>query len=815
MTRYTLVLILLSGITIFTALSVYQKTLKIQSEKVTYQKNEISSTGVCPPFYLLTEQGDTINPVTGKNTDKPYSPKQTCGRCHDYDLITEGYHFQQGKDETATPAQQARVQWADSPGNYGGSWCSPAPLYAYLSPKENEHETLMDMTSYTFVNKCGVCHPGGGPLEYDRANIRYDEMMNDPSVGYTDGGRNDLDGDYYKAKWQKSGVIEADCFICHLPDYDNKVRVDQIKKYNYRYAALAASGYGTVSGSVAENIPVTVSYHQDKFNSDGTVEPFIVKEPRNTACLFCHAKPGYKKRGADFRPRNDVHLQAGLKCVDCHPAGLMATDDRIRGKEVHQFGKGDDPGGLVRNDLDNTMRTCTDCHDTGYLGAPVAAHTWLPPVHLEKIACQTCHVPERNVKSAHFVASDVFNPGTKIPTKGKHLWTFYGPDMNYWNHYGDLEMMGYDDKPTFTFEPELIKYNDMIYPANRVHTAWPGIQIEGKQGLMQPKMMDIYTMWMDHFKDPEKYPELSRIRDDDGDEVIEVNRPEEIDALIKSITARLSDIQYPMEGKKVVWVLNNRVYRTGTEYSELPMETWEASPYGNVHTYNHDIFPAGSALGMNGCTDCHSYEASFFMAEVVDLPTNGSGNPGVHSQYENLGMSGAQAHIGIVRESYLKPLLYIFLLLTLILFITTGFRKYFKNMVSVAGLNIISGVLFLGFSFVLILSLSNKNLSSYMLISRFQLESIHFTIGTIILLFTTVLLISRLHLSRKIGQRVAFYKGLNLYILAGLLITAVSGFLMLLQAGWIFYSLFDIGLLLALIGSMLVLSEWIFKRKTE
>jgi hypothetical protein len=51
---------------------------------------------------------------------------------------------------------------------------------------------------------------------------------------------------------------------------------------------------------VAENIPVTVAYHKEKFNPDGTVEPFIVKEPRNTACLFCHAKPGYKKRGADF-----------------------------------------------------------------------------------------------------------------------------------------------------------------------------------------------------------------------------------------------------------------------------------------------------------------------------------------------------------------------------------------------------------------------------------------------------------------------------------------------------------------------------------
>ena len=54
---------------------------------------------VCPPFHLLDENGDIIDPVKGINSDKPYSPKQTCGKCHDYEKITEGYHFTQGKGE--------------------------------------------------------------------------------------------------------------------------------------------------------------------------------------------------------------------------------------------------------------------------------------------------------------------------------------------------------------------------------------------------------------------------------------------------------------------------------------------------------------------------------------------------------------------------------------------------------------------------------------------------------------------------------------------------------------------------------------------
>jgi hypothetical protein len=53
----------------------------------------------CPPFHLKTEDGKIINPLTGENADQPYSSRQTCGACHNYDEITKGYHFQQGWDK--------------------------------------------------------------------------------------------------------------------------------------------------------------------------------------------------------------------------------------------------------------------------------------------------------------------------------------------------------------------------------------------------------------------------------------------------------------------------------------------------------------------------------------------------------------------------------------------------------------------------------------------------------------------------------------------------------------------------------------------
>ena len=77
---------------------------------------------VCPPFHLKDEAGNVINPVTGVNADKPYSPRQTCGACHDYDKIVEGFHFQQGRGEKLAPWLSERYAWVSSPGDYGGRW---------------------------------------------------------------------------------------------------------------------------------------------------------------------------------------------------------------------------------------------------------------------------------------------------------------------------------------------------------------------------------------------------------------------------------------------------------------------------------------------------------------------------------------------------------------------------------------------------------------------------------------------------------------------------------------------------------------------
>ncbi len=604
-----------------------------------------SPLGVCPPFPLRDEAGNLIDPVHGVNDAVPYSPKQTCGTtgCHDYEKITEGFHFMQGKGEPLPDIFASRYNWVTSPGNYGGTWCSPAPLYRQLAPKSNSSARMIDMTSFDFVTAtCGNCHPGGGPLEYDRDGKRYDEWMRDPASGMTPGGDNNLDGDYYKARWSETGVIEADCLLCHMPEYDYKKRNETLANLNFRWAATAGAGFGAVTGKVAAGELPSVAYDKSRFDADGNVLVHIAPEPRNETCLNCHAKPGWKKRGASFSARTDVHMKAGLRCVDCHAAGSKAADPRIRGWEVHQFGKGDDPSGNVRNDLDNTVRSCENCHLDGWHNAPIARHDGLPPLHLQKIACQTCHIPTRAVKSALVQASDVYTPAPRISPPPKHIWAFYDQEMNYWNHYGELDLFSNKDQPTDVTRSTLIRYKDKIYPANRVHSAWVGFEEQGKPGLNQLFMKDFFQMWTQHRADPaNKYPELARIADDNGDGVIEVNRPEEIDALLAATQTHLAATGFPLENRRLVWVSDSKAFYSSTESRDLPREIYEATAYASVHKFSHDVSPARSALGANGCKDCHAPRSPVFQTAVLDHPFDDKGQPVFVSQAAVLQYDGS------------------------------------------------------------------------------------------------------------------------------------------------------------------------------
>lgn len=742
--------------------------------------------GVCPPFHLRDEQGNVIDPVKGVNDKVPYSPKQTCGAagCHDYDKITQGFHFTQGKGETLPKNYAERYQWVTFPGNYGGNWCSPSPLYRQLAPKSNTDARMIDMTSFDFVTAtCGNCHPGGGPLEHDRQGNRYDAFMREH--GLTDGGDNGLDGDYYKAKWIQTGAIEADCLLCHMPTYDYKKRNAQLANLNFRWAATEGAGLGQINGKVAAGEQPVVAYDVSKFDADGNLAVNYVTEPRNETCLNCHAKPGWKKRGASFSERTDVHIKAGLRCVDCHAAGSKAADQRIRGREEHQIGKGDDPSGWVRNDLDDTLRSCEDCHLGGWNNAPKASHEWLPPLHMETLSCQACHIPARPVKSALVQASDSYNFGPRITPPPKHIWTFYDQEMNYWNHYGELDLFTVHDQPTNVSRPTLAVYKEKIYPVNRVHSMWIGYEEKGKPGLNQIFMKDFFTMWKEHLANPkDNWPQLASIKDDNEDGTIEVNRPEEIDALLAATKAYLEKTKFPLENRRLVWVSDDKAYFSSSESRELPREGHEATPYASVYKFSHDVAPARAALGAGGCTDCHRVDSPFFDRPILAAAFHASdGKPRWKPNYTILGSSRLAVRVGGLREEWLKPILYGLIGLMLAAIVGVIVRNFAAQQggFSAGGARILGLIILVGIIGMGAFAMATPDLLEYMTVRRFTLDANHFWVSCLVLLIGLILAIRQSNPSSSASR-----SGLWAIVLwASILITGFCGAFILLKAQWL------------------------------
>lgn len=804
--KYFIIALSIILLTLAVSVFLFMKSDSAVNKNETREKN-ISTAGVCPPFNLYDENDNLIDPVNYMNSDVPYSPKKTCGKCHNYDKITEGFHFQQGKGEVPTETMNKRYKWVTSPGNYGGTWCSPAPLYRYLSQKTNSSPQEIDMTSFEFVTAtCGYCHPGGGPLEFDRYGFRYDKKMLDTDNKLIPGGDNSFDGDYYRARWNETGVIEADCMLCHLPEYDYKCRNAMLDSLNFKWAATEGSGLGKVLGSIKSNQNVKVEYDLSKFDKEGKVSLHLVREPRNETCLNCHAKPNWKKRGTDFSARRDVHISAGLKCVDCHGAGKNAPVKLINGKEEHQFGKGDDPSGNVRNDLDNTVRTCENCHLEGQRNAPVAEHNWLPSLHLDKIACQTCHIPAKSVKSALVQTSDVYNTGPKISPPPKKIWTFYDQNMNYWNHYGELNMFTAKDMPYDEFKPTLAIYKGKIYPVNSVNSAWPGIYEEGKEGLNQPKMKDVYVMWTSYIADPNKYPLLNKITDDNGDKIPEVNKPVEIDAFVNSVTEHLKNLGYDLKGKQIVWVNNDRVYKNGKEFFTVDKFEYESSPFASVYKYSHNVTPAKSALGINGCKDCHSNKSDFFFADVVKYPFGENGKPIMEPQYFKMELSGFSVLLGIIREEYFKPIFYsgiaLLVISSLIMLMLKFLPFEFKYKISRDKYSLFITLIFIILLIVTLILFLKPGIVNYILPSRFALDSNHFLIS-ILNMITGIIFLFILHKTYE-----SIY--LSKLIVVLLITSALTGFLMLIQFNAIMpivryaYTIFDLSQVVLILTSTFI-----------
>jgi len=280
-------------------------------------------------------------------------------------------------------------------------------------------------------------------------------------------------------------------------------------------------------------------------------------------------------------------------------------------------------------------------------------------------------------------------------------------------------------------------------------------------------------------------------------------------SLIAAVSNMLKETKYPVTGKRVVWALNDRVYRSGTDFYTIPKEEWEASPYANVHKYNHDVYPANAAIGMNGCTDCHAPKSPFFFAQVLKYPFDEKAAPLTMPQYHILGISDLQAFAGAYRETYLKPILYFLLLIVACLLVGWVYQRLVekkqallpallvKNWVPLA----IAGAAFIG----VIIILMQPELKQYALPSRFWLDANHFFISALILGGAFIFALQQNQKNFR-------------WLLALLLVAIVAGIFMLVKLPFIglmtrlSYSIFDLSrILLALSIFLLLIRRFIVK----
>lgn len=384
-----------------------------------------------PTFPLLDANGENV-----LESGQPVSTMQTCGTCHDTAFIAEhSFHADVGLQDYGTGGFQP---WDTSPGLFG-RW---DPLtYRYLSPEGDER---IDLTTAEWIQTLGLYHAGGGPAVYNRDGTPLADLTGE-AAGTETQIVDPATGALVPWDWAESGVVEMNCFLCHMEGPDNEARIAALEAGEFAWANTA-----TLAGTgIVEQDGGAWRWNGEAFTAEGELsqDAITLQDPDTENCGLCHgqvhtdnqiplvldgcetAQPGTATTGQVFSPQPlaitgtnfagkndltrsfDVHAERAVECVNCHFALNNPVYYREAGDEqldhllfdprridlgeylyrpVHQFAKGNSAQSPLAPDLDNTLRRCESCHDAS------AGHDWLPYLdrHTAALGCETCHIPQ-------------------------------------------------------------------------------------------------------------------------------------------------------------------------------------------------------------------------------------------------------------------------------------------------------------------------------------------------------------------------------------------------------------------------------------
>ena len=372
-----------------------------------------------PTIPLLDKDG--INVLESGN---PIDVMKTCGGCHDTGFIAKhSFHSTVGLNhQYAAGTAPSGRPWDTSNGLYG-LW---DPItYRYLSPPD---DAVKDLDTAEWLKVFGSHFAGGGPAVVTRDGTPLVDS-NDPNWD-----------------WKKSGVMEMNCFLCHMPEPNNQARIAELQKGAFGWANTATlMGTGIVQPKEDGKGMV---YNKDAFDEEGNVKKDVLQlqSPSSENCGQCHGEVqtdvttalGYRdfdssdwvtmRSGQIFSGQRisdsalnikgkseldrswDVHAERNLKCTECHfainnptyyeppkdlnPKHLVFEPRRpdisdYLQKPIHDFARGAVTKDEVGATFTASMRRCESCHDYK------STHKWLPyeDRHAQKLSCEACHIP--------------------------------------------------------------------------------------------------------------------------------------------------------------------------------------------------------------------------------------------------------------------------------------------------------------------------------------------------------------------------------------------------------------------------------------
>jgi hypothetical protein len=516
----------------------------------------------------------------------PFSQRWTCGLCHSYGLISKGWHFS-AADPNIAPGRPGQP-WILADARTG----TQIPL-SYRSWPGTFKPEQIGLSSREFVKLFGRHTPGGGVGELETDDP--DEIMRE----------------------YVSGKLEINCLSCHDAEFTHNQGnfFLQIARGNFRWASAATCGFASVSGSAndmpetydpfmpeppedAKKVPPTIKYRETAFDHENKVYFNIAREVPDNRCYFCHSNLYLEAEDTEkWNTDEDIHLKAGLKCVDCHRNGI---DHNItRGYE--------DESSASSNHL-AAASSCEGCHlgekgsslpVAGRLGAPVPEHRGIPPVHFERMTCTACH-------SGPWPAKETL----LTKTARAHRLGTIGVNKSH-------EALPHISSPVFA-EQE----NGKIAPHKMVWPAFWGII---KEQEVTPIDFEVVKQTVGQVLANEKLPRTGDWPALSDEHVTEV----------------LKSLKVTVEGEPV-YVSGGKVYSLDDSGKLWSEEHKAAKPY--LWPIGHNVRPAAQSLGIRYCTDCHATDAPFFFGDVaVDSPVVTAREAKQMIEFQNVDPSYARA----------------------------------------------------------------------------------------------------------------------------------------------------------------------------